>query len=182
MRANSSNDPDVLIVAPSGRALAASARRAGYRPLVVDFFDDLDTRLLSEATALMPDPDRGFVADALMARLDELTRGHAPVGLVYGGGFEDRTELIAKMDAQFRVFGNSAATVARVKDPVHLAGLCAALGIPHPEIALSPPDDPAQWLIKQKGGGGGSHIEPAVGRNTVEGEYYQRKVEGDPIS
>ncbi len=34
----------VLIAAFSGRALAQSARRAGYEPLVVDAFGDLDTR------------------------------------------------------------------------------------------------------------------------------------------
>ena len=34
----------VLIAAFSGRTLAQSARRAGYEPLVVDAFGDLDTR------------------------------------------------------------------------------------------------------------------------------------------
>ena len=33
----------VLIAAISGRALAASARRGGYVPLVADFFGDADT-------------------------------------------------------------------------------------------------------------------------------------------
>ncbi len=42
-RAASDDAPAVLIAATSGRALAASARRAGYRPLVADFFGDHDT-------------------------------------------------------------------------------------------------------------------------------------------
>jgi len=41
----------VLIVAASGRALAASARRGGYLPLVVDFFGDADTIALKEYEA-----------------------------------------------------------------------------------------------------------------------------------
>ena len=37
--------PTVLIAGFSGRALAQSARRAGFRPLVVDCFGDADTLL-----------------------------------------------------------------------------------------------------------------------------------------
>src|SRR5260221_443019 len=41
--ANSMGNGAVLIAAVSGRALAASARRGGYLPLVADFFGDQDT-------------------------------------------------------------------------------------------------------------------------------------------
>ena len=37
------NEAAVLIVALSGRALAESARRGGYAPLVADMFGDMDT-------------------------------------------------------------------------------------------------------------------------------------------
>ena len=39
-----------MIAAISGRALASAARRAGYRPLVADFFCDTDTIALAERT------------------------------------------------------------------------------------------------------------------------------------
>ena len=53
----------ILIAAPSGRALAAAARRAGYRPLVADFFDDLDTRGFCAANRLIEGGlDTGFEA------------------------------------------------------------------------------------------------------------------------
>ena len=39
----------VLIAAASGRALAASARRGGYAPLVADFFGDQDTVAAADA-------------------------------------------------------------------------------------------------------------------------------------
>ncbi|MDB5557347.1 MAG: hypothetical protein JWQ36_281, partial [Enterovirga sp.] len=37
----------ILILAQSGRALAAAARRAGLRPYVADLFGDEDTRALA---------------------------------------------------------------------------------------------------------------------------------------
>jgi predicted ATP-grasp superfamily ATP-dependent carboligase len=182
LHANSSESPEILIVAPSGRAMAAAARRPGYRPLVVDFFDDLDTRRLADATAQMSHPEQGFVSDELMTHLHDLARGRAPIGVVYGSGFEDRPQLIAEMAEHFHIYGNSAAVVTRVKEPARLAELCKALSIPHPEIALSPPADPEHWLIKHSGGGGGLHVGAAVGRQAADGDYYQRKVDGEPVS
>ena len=38
-----SEPPGILIAAASGRAMASSARRAGYAPFVVDYFADQDT-------------------------------------------------------------------------------------------------------------------------------------------
>ncbi len=172
----------VLIVAPSGRALAAAAQRAGYRPLVVDFFDDLDTRNLAAANLMAAATERGFEAPELLAQLQRLAAERDPVGLVYGGGFEDRPALIAELARHFPLYGNSAEVVARVKDPRNLADLCRRLAIPHPEIRFELPPDPANWLVKRAGGGGGLHIAPAPGRCLGPGDYYQRRVEGRPVS
>lgn len=181
-RVNSSDQPFILIVAPSGRALAAAARRAGFRPLVLDFFDDLDTRALAVASASVAATERGFEAADLIDPLLRLARGHDPVGIVYGSGFEDRPHLIAELAGHFKLYGNSADVVARVKDPRVLAELCRALAIPHPEICFEPPSDPAHWLIKKSGGGGGLHVAPALGRTAEAGDYYQRRVRGQPVS
>ena len=60
--------PAVLIAARSGRALAACARRSGYRPLVADMFGDLDTRELAEANERVPGTmAHGFARGALQA-------------------------------------------------------------------------------------------------------------------
>ena len=45
----------LLIVAVSGRALAASARRAGFVPLVADFFADTDTRQIAHCYCKLDD-------------------------------------------------------------------------------------------------------------------------------
>lgn len=179
---NSSEQSAVLIAAPSGRALAAAARRAGYRPLVADFFDDLDTRALCPANQLISPSERGFEADELLSALENLAKDSDPIGLVYGGGFEERPELLSILSQHFKVYGNSSEAVARVKDPARLRDLCASLAIPHPEISLLPPVDPEHWLLKRAGGGGGLHVMPALGRTPQRGDYYQRRVEGTPVS
>lgn len=172
----------VLIAGASGRALAAAARRAGFRPLVADFFDDLDTRALAAANVAAGDIESGFEAGPLIDRLLSLARTGRPIGLVYGSGFEDRTEVLDALARQFPLFGNRSTVVARAKDPRHLSALCRDLAIPHPEIGFNPPSEPHRWLIKRQGGGGGIHVASAQSRRAAPGEYYQRRVAGEPIS
>lgn len=173
----------VLIVAASGRALAASARRGGYVPLVVDWFGDADTLALAGAHArLEGGMVHGMTADALDAAITKVTDGQEPCGVVCGTGFEDRPELLAHLAQRFRIFGTDANTVAALKDPNAFASLCKALEIPHPETTLTRPLDPAGWLAKRKGGAGGGHVRQAAEREAAHDVYYQRHVAGTPVS
>jgi predicted ATP-grasp superfamily ATP-dependent carboligase len=174
----------ILIVAPSGRALAAAARRAGYRPLVADFFDDADTRILAAANRrIAGDLQSGFDGPALIAVLETLANGSAPIGLVYGAGFEDRAELLDDLARRWALFGNPAEVVRKVKDPIALAALCTSLNIPHPEISAEMPEDSENWLVKSVGGSGGSHIARAqTWQGGDEPIYFQRIARGDPVS
>jgi uncharacterized protein len=174
----------VLIAASSGRALAAAARRAGYRPLLADFFDDLDTRCFCAANRLIAGGlDSGFEGESLIAALEALAKGEAPCGLVYGAGFEDRAGLLEALAQRWTLFGNKPAVVRSVKDPVRLAELCAASNIPHPQISARMPRDRQHWLVKSAGGSGGSHVASA-GALRAKGEkiYFQRIAPGDPVS
>jgi predicted ATP-grasp superfamily ATP-dependent carboligase len=178
---NSSDQPTVLIIAPSGRGLAAAARRAGFCPLVADFFGDLDMQDLAASACLVEMRDDGFDSD-LVAHVRQLADGHSPIGFVYGGGFEDRPQLLAELAGAFKILGNPPDVVARVKDPQALAELCRACAIPHPEIRFDPPPDPEHWLLKHAGGGGGLHVAPADTRAAESGDYYQRRFEGRSVS
>ena len=112
----------VLIAAASGRALAASARRGGYRPLVVDFFGDQDTLAVAEAHVRLGGELRDGIAEPeLMAAFEELAAAHSPCGAVCGTGFEDRPHVLAAVARRWRVFGNGADAIAGVKDPACLA-------------------------------------------------------------
>jgi predicted ATP-grasp superfamily ATP-dependent carboligase len=180
-RVNSSEA--LLIAAPSGRALARAARDAGYEPLVVDFFDDLDTRALASANRQV-EGDRNFCFEesALLAALDSLAAGRRIAGLIYGGGFEDRIDLLQAMARRWPLIGNAPEVVAEVKDPIRLAEICAGLGIPHPEMSFEVPAEAAAWLVKHAGGSGGAHIASAQTTALASGDYYQRGVPGSPVS
>ena len=175
--------PAILIAAISGRALAASARRGGYLPLVTDFFGDQDTLALAHAhVRLAGDLARGIDEQDLFRALETLSERRPPAGIVCGTGFEMRTPLLERMAQRWRLFGNNAETVAKVKNPELLATTCAGLGIPCPELSLSQPPSPGDWLVKRKGGAGGGHVKPALQRHGVSGDmYYQRKMSGTPI-
>ena len=90
MLARSPNNAGLLLIAAiSGRALAAAARRAGYRPLVADLFCDTDTVALAERATMLPgDLQRGIDSARLVETLRQLAGRDRPVALVLGSGFE----------------------------------------------------------------------------------------------
>jgi predicted ATP-grasp superfamily ATP-dependent carboligase len=176
--------PVVLIAAAAGRALAASAYRAGFAPLVADFFGDQDTLALARAhVRLEASHVRGMDAQELLGALEALGRNERPCGIVCGTGFEDRPEILDQIARRWTLYGNGAEAVARLKDPFAFAALCHAEKIPHPETCSQEPADPAEWLIKRRGGAGGRHIRRARRGNDIDRSfYYQRRVTGMPIS
>ncbi|TIX95461.1 MAG: hypothetical protein E5V22_35120, partial [Mesorhizobium sp.] len=84
-----------MIAAISGRALAAAARRAGYRPLVADFFCDTDTVALAERATMLPgDLQGGIDSERIIETLQQLAGDDQPVAIVLGSGFERMTETV----------------------------------------------------------------------------------------
>lgn len=176
--------PAIVVVGYSARALASSARRAGFSPLAIDVFGDDDTREASLATITLGGGlTNGMTAQAVTDALGAMICAYDPIGLVYGSGFEHQPALIAAMARETRVFGNDATTLARAKDPVLLAQICADAGVPHPQIAARPPDEPEGWLMKRRGGSGGGHILAAARHSRFSSDgYFQREVKGQSIS
>lgn len=175
----------VLIAALSGRGLAASARRAGYLPLVTDAFGDSDTREHALDVRRVTDAARiGFRAKPLFAALAELERSteRAPIGLILGSGFEDRPKLIAALARRYRLIGNDAETIARSKNPTELFPLLDTLGIAHPDTQLAAPDHVSEWLSKRIGGSGGTHVVPAATGERGARRYFQRRLDGESVS
>ena len=173
----------MLIAAASGRALAASARRGGYAPLVADAFGDQDTLAVASAHRQVDLLDRPVDDEKLIGALEVLASGHDPIGIVCGTGFEDRADLLARIAAHWRLLGNAPETVARLKDPLAFAAICRVAGIPHPATSLTTPPDPSGWLVKRVGGAGGQHIRSAGnGHSAPQGAYYQRRIDGVPVS
>jgi predicted ATP-grasp superfamily ATP-dependent carboligase len=178
-------EASVLIAALTGRALAGSARRVGFAPLVVDAFGDEDARASAAAFTRIGEVTRtGFRARPLLAALAALVEKapSPPVGLVLGSGFEDTPKLVGTLARHYALIGNSGDAIARAKHPASFFPLLDRLGIAHPETRLDPPGDPEGWLSKRIGGSGGAHVLPCSAAKTNRGRYYQRRMEGTPVS
>lgn len=189
--ARSSADGPILVVAVSARALAEAVVRSGRPVLAVDLFGDADTRAAAAGFAVVPGSlDDGPDLDAVIAAGERLAAAHgAPAGVVVGSGFEHRPDALAELGARWPLIGCPPEAVAAVKDPARLAALCAALAMPHPEIAFDPPADPAGWLVKRPGGSGGAHVAPATaataagtGAPSPADRTFQRRVDGQAMS
>jgi predicted ATP-grasp superfamily ATP-dependent carboligase len=190
-RKNSSVSKDVtgdtvLIAAFSGRALAQSARRAGYEPLVADAFGDLDTRDAATAfRAIDGAMQTGFHTKPLVRALDALASAaqRPPIGLVLGSGFEDKPRLVAVLAGRYRLLGSDVAAYRSCKDPTNFFAKLDDLGVAHPDTQTSPPADTTGWLTKRIGGSGGRHIrvchEPAKQRSR---RYFQKQLFGERLS
>jgi predicted ATP-grasp superfamily ATP-dependent carboligase len=175
----------LLITAVSGRALAQAARRAGFNPLVVDFFADADTQEAAHACRkLSGGISRGFRWQTLYPALRSLAdAAPSPIlGLVYGSGFEDRTELLRLIAKHWPLLGTDAATVARLKAPQDFFATLDRLGVAHPPTSSMPPSRGGAWLAKKRGGAGGSHIKLRRAAKAATHVYYQERVAGRSLS
>jgi predicted ATP-grasp superfamily ATP-dependent carboligase len=176
----------VLIAAFSGRALAQSARRAGYVPLIADAFGDLDTHD-SAAVVYVIDGAMaaGFRTKPLINALDALAQSVStpPIGLILGSGFEDKPRLIAALGHRYRLIGNDAATYKACKDPAVFFRRLDELGIAHPATQSCPPDTTEGWLTKRVGGSGGRHIRICDADSSERRRrYFQKHLSGDRLS
>ncbi|HEX6828990.1 MAG TPA: ATP-grasp domain-containing protein, partial [Burkholderiales bacterium] len=173
----------LLIAAVTARPLAASARRAGFAAAALDLFADADTRALGyPCRNVCRDATLGFDPARLLAAADELAPAGRCAGVVCGSGFEAETGLMARLAKGRRLLGNSPETVAAIKDPARFFPLLSRLGVPHPETRLAPPSEPAGWLVKRRGGAGGTHVAPATGARRGKDLYYQRCLPGRSLS
>jgi predicted ATP-grasp superfamily ATP-dependent carboligase len=175
----------LLVVAISGRALAAAVVRAGFVPLVADFFADADIATLAPACRKIEgEIGAGFSWPQLDTALTALTEAApAPVaGLVYGAGFEDRPELIAELAQRWTLLGNDAHTVARIKAPEQFFAALDALGIPHPRTVMDTQEARPDWLAKRRGGAGGGHVRSFVTPQLDASLYFQERVRGRSVS
>ena len=69
------------------------------------------------------------------------------------------------------------------KEPLAFADLCHECGVAHPDTSLTRPPDPTHWLAKRPGGAGGRHIRDAADSECTGGSFYfQRRVQGSPVS
>lgn len=174
----------LLLVATSGRALAESARRGGWRPRVIDAFGDRDTRRAAEQVAVVPLGAAGLHPEAVLAAADRLSRGSEATALVYGSGLEAQPEVLAELARGRTLLGNSPHVLRTVKDPRVFFALLDELAIAHPEVAFEAGAGGEGWLLKRAGGSGGGHVRRLgrAPRRLGPDGYLQHEEQGTPMS
>jgi predicted ATP-grasp superfamily ATP-dependent carboligase len=164
----------VLIVAVSARMLAQLASADGYEVTALDRFGDVDLRAVACSSATAKSND---ALVELAARVDA-------DAVVYGAGFENRPDLVARMAEGRELLGTPAELLAPVRDPRAVAAATRAAGARAPEtravheLPQSAGARRAQWLRKPLRGGGGRGVRAWAGGRLAATEILQRRIAG----
>ena len=154
--------------------------------LAADVFGDCETRDAACDLLVLDYQGGGFFAEDIHSRLLPAIESFAPDYFLYGSGFEVRPQLLDEIAKHTLVLGNTADTVAALKNPELFFIACQASGVCVPQTMCSPPANMAgSWLEKQIGGSGGMHIR-AYGDDLFPASsqqvYYQKQTPGIPYS
>jgi predicted ATP-grasp superfamily ATP-dependent carboligase len=166
----------LILCGASTRAAAFSALRAGLRPLCFDLFADSDLAVRCPVTAVPP--------ERYPHGLREMIDRAPPGPWAYTGALENHPELVQAVAARRPLWGNDAATLRAVRDPLRL-GRGGWLG---PRAARDPDRVPrdGSWLIKPLRGGGGKGIRrwtgEATDRSAGQAAYFQEFVPGPSVA
>lgn len=174
----------MLIAGVSTRAAASSAVRAGFAVTSIEAFADLDRH---PSVRSLP-PSLPF--DAMT--IARASRDVDCDAVAYLSTFENHPRAVSVLSAGRALWGNSPATLRRVRDPVVLAGALAGRGFSVPRLFVSsgtggnaefvdaPQDDTSrQWLVKPLRSGGGHGVRLwRHGTDIPTGCYLQELIEG----
>lgn len=163
----------------STRAAAFSAKRAGFRPLCLDMFADLDLRANAMVHQVEDYPH------GLLTALEGLPR----LPLLYVGGLENQLDLLEEAAKYHDILGNSAEVVKNCRDQQQLVDPMRMAQVELPEWlpAEAPPEPDGTWLLKPVFGSGGRGIavwdkEAATSPTLNEPHGYQKRIDGIPYS
>ena len=169
----------VVIMGGSVRASAFSCRRAGFRPVAIDRFGDRDLALI----APQPEAVSSDWPDGLRTALSK----HSGLPVCYVGGLENQPDLIEKIEQRHPLWGNSAAVLRQVRNPLLLAEVLRNSGIAVPQIQEKPANLPqdGSWLEKPRASGGGLGIrawdQNAAHQPATEPVVYQERIAGQSL-
>jgi len=167
----------VLVVAVSARMLAEMAVADGYDVIALDRFGDVDLRAVAPG-------ETGPSSDALTALADDVEAE----AVVYGAGFENRPDLVARLADARELLGTPPELLASVRDPWEVGAAARAAGAGAPETLaavrelLDGTRAGGEWLRKPRLGGGGRGVRRWGGGRLATTEILQRRIHGRSCS
>lgn len=167
------NEP-LLILGASARAAALSAARAGFAPLAIDLFADVDLAALCPVVKINDYPAEFVVAAS----------GLPTAPWLYTGGLENRPAMVDRLAALRPLLGNPGGVLRQVRDPFKVAAALREAGLLCPKVSRSPiPETPS--LRKPRSSSGiGSISLVAQGDRFKSGRawYFQEFIAGNSTS
>jgi hypothetical protein len=170
----------VLLLGVSTRAIADSAARAGFQVISIDAFGDLDQPVATRSLALPRDLGVPYSAAAAAHAAHDI----ACDAVAYVANFENHPDAVRALARGRALWGNPAAVLARVRDPLLLTRALARRGFATPAVrARAARRSTTRWLVKPRASGGGQGIRAwRAGARVGRGEFLQERVAGVPGS
>lgn len=182
-----SNDT-ILVVATSGRMLAQSARRAGLNPIVIDLFNDQDTRELAADVRKVHHLGPAQISPVI----DYYINRYGVRDVVYGSGVETCSGSLDLLAKKLGLKGNTIENLRPLLDKKQFFKWLTKLGIHYPEVSINSVKKGKDWLMKPLVGEGGFGIKhqkrsDQAGVSVNCGDianhiYWQRHIDGIPMS
>jgi predicted ATP-grasp superfamily ATP-dependent carboligase len=169
----------MIVVGFNARPIAASAKRAGFRVLAVDYWGDTDLDSSADDVETVLKQTPGFrpreelrrpASDLLVECAENIASRHQGEvdSVLVGSGLDDRPDLWIELRKIAPILGNPIDTLVKTRDRLQLYETASRLGIPSPRTfkasSLKEALDSADRLgypvvVKPPGGGGGIGIK-----------------------
>lgn len=169
----------VLIVGVSTRAVAAAAIREGFDVVSLDAFADLDQPADAVVERLTDVPGERFSPHDVA----RAAARHDCEAVVYTSNFENYPEAVTELAARRALWGNPPEVLARVRDPIALAGTLRKRGCAAPRTRRDATglELDCSWLLKPIASGGGHGICHWGGDGALPpATYLQQQLAGVP--
>jgi uncharacterized protein len=151
--------------------LVLAAQQAGLKSLVIDLWDDQDTRHDAEETQQIPT----LAVEHLLPALNYFLSRYPVTCVVYGSGFEQHLDSLRCISDGLTLLGNQPDVFVKLHDKPAFFILLDKLQIPYPEVSFVRPDQNEGWLLKPRQGQGGVGIRRYSSNKTSEPEVYWQK-------
>ena len=170
----------VLIIGRSVSMLAKAAREAGFKPLVIDAYGDVDTRLAAEAFCRLH--YRGMMIDIgrLHADLISLERLYGSAPICWGSGWEASGHLLCALACRYSLLGSSPLALLALARPGWYESQGEGNFAKH-DFGLTPTG--RQYLVKDRRRAGGHGVGFGSGERFLSAaRFRQQFIKGKSIS
>jgi methenyltetrahydromethanopterin cyclohydrolase len=170
---------NILIVAKSAGMLVRYAANAGYTPLVIDCYSDVDTENLSIECVCISSLSLEDVEAAFNFLANKYTISH----LVYGSGLERYINTLEFLGQKLNILGNTLHVYRSVQNKFCFFLKLNCLKIPYPDTCFQAPNTRDTWLVKPLQGEGGIAIKKFNGQiEKPDSCYWQKYIPGMSMS